>query len=178
MSHDLPPVAYVERGAELSPCGTYRYTLTRVWDPFALCVLWVCLNPSKANASEDDPSARKVVGFSRRWGFGSATIVNLYAFRATDPRDLERAGRPIGPENDRHILAAFALADAIVCAWGQNEPKDSLRPVALRRLLSEAKRTADCLGRAKNGQPRHPLMLSYDTPRERYYPNITEGLSL
>lgn len=170
MTDDLPPVVYTERAAVLSPCGTYRYTLTRVWDQFAPCVLWVMLNPSRADHTEDDATIRKCVGFARRWGSaGSIEVVNLYAFRATDPRDLERAGRPIGPENDAHIREAIACADAIVCAWGAHEPKDSLRPSALRRLMSDAGRSADCLGRAKNGQPRHPLMLSYDTPRERYH---------
>lgn len=170
MTDDLPPVVYTERAAALSPCGTYRYTLMRVWDPFAPCVLWACLNPSKANASEDDPSVRKMVGFARRWGYGSITIVNLFAYRATDPRDLERAGRPIGPENYAHILAAARSADLVVCAWGQHAPRDGLRTYAVRRLIGSAGRAAVCLGRTKSGEPNHPPMLAYDTPREVYLP--------
>ncbi len=102
-------------------------------------------------------------------GGGSIEVVNLYPYRATSPRDLRVAGRPVGVDNDVYIRSAVLRADAIVCAWGAHEPKDSPRPEALRRLLSDVGRSADCLGRAQNGQPRHPLMLSYNTPRVLYH---------
>jgi hypothetical protein len=160
-------VEYCERGAEIS--GDYRYSLTRTWDPLGTRAVWVCLNPSVATEHQDDPTVRKVVGFSRRWGHGATEIVNLYAYRATDPADLARAGRPIGPENDGHIREALRRAHVVVCAWGAREARDSLRPDAIRRMLREARINALCLGRAKGGQPMHPLMLAYETPLETWF---------
>lgn len=127
------------------------------------------LNPSKASTSEDDPTIRKCVGFARQWGHGGIEVVNLYAFRATDPKDLARAGRPIGPTNDAHIRAAIDRAALIVCAWGAHEHRDSLRPPAIRKMLDAAGRHAVCLGRTASGQPKHPLYVPYETPCETYY---------
>ncbi len=81
-------------GAAISLCGTFRYTLTRVWDDFAPRVLFGLLNPSKADAQLSDQTLRKGIGFAQRWGAGSVEFVNLYAYRATDPKDLPHADDP------------------------------------------------------------------------------------
>lgn len=111
--------------ATISPCGTYRYSLFRstgaVGDEH---LLWVMLNPSTADATKDDPTIRKVVEFTRRAGYGGACVVNLFAFRATKPKDLRRAVRNHGllfgegPDNRAAIESAAATSAAIVCAWG------------------------------------------------------------
>jgi hypothetical protein len=93
--------------ADLDAGGTYRYRLTKTWDRSQPQVTWVMLNPSTATADTDDPTIRRVVGFSRRWGFGSAVVVNLFALRATQPggprcfplprRTGQRSRHPGGP---------------------------------------------------------------------------------
>ena len=86
--------------AVLSPCGAYRYLLTRRFGPGKKLATFVMLNPSTADAERDDATIRKCVGFARSWGCAGLQVVNLFAFRATDPTDLRMADDPVGPEND------------------------------------------------------------------------------
>lgn len=153
-------------GAVLSPCGAYRYRLWRRWDTTEPSVAFVMLNPSTADAAVDDPTIRKCVGFARRWGLGGVRVVNLYAYRATDPRDLWRAQRSgvdiVGwPHNRDHVRAAASDAGVIVAAWGANAPTEA--GVA---MAAELCRYGDvwCLGTTRGDAPRHPLMLGYATP--------------
>lgn len=134
--------------------GPYRYHLWRRWDA-AASLLFVMLNPSTADAARDDPTIRRCVGFARAWGFGAVEVVNLFAWRATDPRELRRARDPVGPDNDRAILAAAARNQAIIAAWG-NHGALGERDRQVAALLAPF--GARCLGaRTSGGAPRHPL---------------------
>jgi hypothetical protein len=82
-----PRVAEIERTATISDCGRYRYTLGRTWSDEPP-VLFVMLNPSTADADVDDNTISKCIGFAKRWGHGGITVVNLYAWRATNPKEL------------------------------------------------------------------------------------------
>ena len=117
------------------------------------------LNPSTADASRDDPTIRRCVGFARRWRFGGVVVVNLFALRATEPRALREALRPIGRANDRHIRRAAARAAVVVIAWGAHGVFGE-RARAVERMLS--RRELRCLGRTRSGEPRHPLYLRRD----------------
>ena len=75
------PIGGIERSADLSPCGNYRYSLRRLWDEKRPGVLWVMLNPSTADANADDPTVRRCMGYARSWGCGSIEVVNLCAWR-------------------------------------------------------------------------------------------------
>lgn len=155
------------RTAQVSACGRYRYNLTRTWAPGAAgggTVLWVMLNPSVADAAIDDPTIRKCVGFAKRWDAGAIAVVNLFAFRATDPVELElwsmRGMDVVGPENGAAIDQAMGRADRVVFAWGSH------RSVGKRgRDLFDRARALGieplCIGTTKSGEPRHPLMVSY-----------------
>ena len=156
--------------AELSPCGTYRYNLTREWSD-GQCVAWLMLNPSTADAREDDPTIRRCIGFSKRWGYGRMIVVNLFALRSTDPRALAKNTDPVGVQNDYWITKAMQEARECVCAWGCQQhlttSKLRERPAHTVKMVREHVPTA-CLGYRKDGAPRHPLMLSYDTEREAF----------
>ena len=138
----------------------YRYSLSRTWNPSLPSIAWVMLNPSTADETHDDPTIRRCVDFSRRWGYGSMEVANLFGLRATSPRELRASIDPVGPRNDNHILAAAGRADSVVVAWGvhgvllsrDRAVIDLLYP---RRLLS--------LGATLAGQPRHPLYLAAST---------------
>lgn len=153
----------VERGALLSACGKYRYLLTRVWKEQAPRVCFVMLNPSTADAHEDDATIRRCIGFAKSWGYGSLEVVNLYAWRATDPKDLWKAVFPVGSENDRYIQEAVRRSTFTVAAWGANAKyRHRVQRVA------EMIQNAVCLGRTKEGAPYHPLRLRADTQIEVY----------
>lgn len=170
MSNDqnLTRDVLIEAAAILSPDLVYRYTLVREFPPLDPTVdrgrvCWQLCNPSTADASKNDPTVRKGIGFALRWGYSSVEFVNRGAFRATNPKELLRAADPIGPDNRTHCLAAFARADLTVFAWGKAWPTklDSLsRPLNVPDAM--------CLGRNGDGSPRHPLMLAYDTPLEPF----------
>jgi len=105
-------LAIAERTATLSPCGRYRYRLGRRWAQhrLSLPLLFVMLNPSTADAEQDDATIRRCTTFAVAHGFDAMEVVNLFAFRATDPADLWRAADPVGPDADRHIAEAAARA--------------------------------------------------------------------
>lgn len=156
-------------GAEFSPCGVYRYTLTRQWAD-GPCVAFLMFNPSTATVTEDDPTIRKCIGFAKRWGYGRLVILNLYAIRGTDPRTPSRAVDPIGPMNDHWILETCKEARQVVCAWGcaQHMPTIVERMMRVLTLLQAYDVRVSCLGYRKDSHPRHPLMLSYETKMETF----------
>ncbi len=146
--------------ALLSPCGLYRYTLTRRWGEGAP-MLFVMLNPSTADAAQDDPTIRRCVGFAKREGFGAIEVVNLFAYRATDPKVLAGVGDFVGPDNDTVIRDARGRAGLIVAAWGSSVPaalRQRVRHIAM--LLGPG---ALCFGVTADGSPRHPLYVKGDT---------------
>src|SRR6185369_17379869 len=92
--------------AVISKCGKYRYSLRREWIGGAGTVCFIMLNPSTADASVDDPTIRRCIGFAQRWGYQILEVVNLYAYRATRPRDMFAAADPVGPENEYYLCKA------------------------------------------------------------------------
>ena len=142
------------RRASMDPIGIYRYSLLREWGEGGR-VLFVMLNPSTADGELDDPTIRRCMSFAVTAGFGGMSVVNLFAFRATDPKELRgKAMTAVGPENDRHILEQAAVADMVVAAWGEFGHFTGRREQVVK-LLSP--RTIRCLGTTKDGAPRHPL---------------------
>lgn len=154
----------IERGAEISADGQYRYLLTRRWAPKeAGTVCWLMLNPSTADASQDDNTIRRCMTFSESWGYDAMCVVNLFAFRATAPAGMKIALDPVGPENDAAILAATIKSAITVAAWG-NHGKFRNRAGEVRQLLMYHKIPLYCLERTagRTGQPKHPLYLKGD----------------
>jgi hypothetical protein len=145
--------------------GPYRYLLSRRWGPGAPA-LFVMLNPSTADDTSDDPTIRRCIGFARRWGAPAVEVVNLYALRATRPRDLFAHAAPVGPDNDAAIADAAARAAAIVVAWGAHGARDAARVRCVVGLLG-ARRLA-CLGTSRGGEPRHPLYLPTRARRRQW----------
>jgi hypothetical protein len=152
--------------------GGYRYLLWRTWDPARPRLLWVLLNPSTAGERADDPTLRRCAGFSRAWGFGGLELVNLFAWRATDPRELQRATDPIGPENDCCLVAAATRAHGIIVAWG-GRGRYQRRDRAVCALLSgHAPHGLCCLGTTHTGCPRHPLYVARSASLVPYHGNV------
>ena len=150
----------LRRSAKLSPCGRYRYLLRRSWlDLFAQpdnYVLFICLNPSTADANIDDPTVRRCMGFARSWGYSGVVLANLFAFRATDPKKMLSAPDPVGPDNDRYLVEAARVASLVVAGWGvHGTHKDRAREV--RSLVPGL----HYLRLTKGGHPAHPLFLPH-----------------
>jgi hypothetical protein len=152
--------------AEFSADKRYRYTLSREFSGGSGAAAWIMLNPSTATATEDDPTIRRCIGFSRAWGYRQLYILNLFAFRATDPKELLKTGSPgpVGPYNDEWIRTILSQADMIVCAWGAKAAEvDKGRAADVVTVARATKKPVRCLGTTKDGYPKHPLYLAADT---------------
>lgn len=158
--------------ATISTCERFRYVLQRSWNQTLPALMFIMLNPSTADAHEDDPTIRKCIGFADRNGFGSIIVCNLFAYRATDPKDLARAGFPVGPENDAHMedelrtLSQCVDGSKIVFAWGAHARKHSARVAQVDHLVRSRGHEPHALKLLADGIPSHPLMLPYSSTLE------------
>lgn len=137
----------------------YRYLLRRRVGDSSGRVLFIMLNPSRADETRNDATIRRCIGFARDWGYGRLEVVNLFALMSTDPRALLKADDPIGPGNDAAIQAALKVADTVVLAWGNHALDHEERAAAVIEMARKAARP-HCLGLTVRGAPRHPLRLA------------------
>jgi len=158
-------------GAHFSSCRTFRYALWRIWQPELKPTAFICLNPSTADETNDDPTVRRCINFAKAWGTGGFFMLNAFALRSTDPKALYAHPSPIGPallrtpqqrfanENDRNVVRFAKLCSIVVAAWGAHAEQVGKRQTALAALLKAHGVVLHCLGRTKLGAPRHPLYL-------------------
>lgn len=151
-------------GAIISPCGKYRYRLEReIGGVVTTAVLMV--NPSTADAMENDATIRKLIGFGKVNNWGRLIVGNLFAYRAKDVRVLGKVSDPIGHENDDHLIQILAECDQVVCAWGPLSKQPKMwrnRFLDVLGLINGAGLDPYSIGApAKCGHPKHPLMLPY-----------------
>lgn len=154
-------------GAIISPCSRYRYWLHRRWVGGAGFMRFIMLNPSTADASIDDPTIRRCIGFANDLGFAGIIVVNLHAYRASTPIALQGKKDPDGPENREWLQRAFSVTgdNHVVAAWGTNvHPRNR----ATRLWIKSIVRPIYCLGVTKGGHPRHPLYIPNGTELQRY----------
>jgi len=146
----------MKRETILSPCREYRYCLWREWDMMNQSyAMFVGLNPSTADEVEDDPTIRRCVEYAKQWGYGALCMVNLFAYRATEPAVMKAHAAPVGTENDRWLMELAKDAGVIVAAWGVNGTHLN-RDKAVKQLLAGK---LSCLKTTKDGHPSHPLYL-------------------
>lgn len=149
----------IRRSAVLSACGRYRYLLAREWADTGKTACFLLLNPSTADATTDDNTSKRCISYAQAWGCGSLLIVNLYAWRATQPRDLAAADDPVGPENDAYLQTATAVAEhtsgPLVAGWGTHALPDRVADV----LALPGMHRLSTLASTKAGHPHHPLRL-------------------
>ena len=183
--------------AAFSPCGRYRWWLRRQWQPHGPRLLFVGLNPSRADGQRDDPTLRRLVGFARLWGYGALEVVNLFGCISASPALLKRSADPVGPANDGWLMRAlqggagdigggagdagggvgvgsgFSPA-AIWLGWGNQgawRGRDRQVLTLLRDTLASGNVPHPpqllCVGLTAAGQPRHPLYVASTTPPQR-----------
>lgn len=151
--------------AVYSPCESYRYALTRIWNPQGRRVTFVMLNPSTATEVQNDPTVERCERRARALGYGAFRVCNIFAFRATDPKVMRAHPDPIGPANDAAILEGADWAEAVICAWGTHGAHLD-RGIAVEALLRASGRPLFHLGLSLAGHPRHPLYIGYDRQPE------------
>jgi hypothetical protein len=163
--HALPLDVGMRRVADISDDGRYRYALGRRWEEGGRAVTFVMLNPSTADAEQDDPTIRRCIGLARGWGYNALTVLNLFAYRATDPAELAKVGvLAVGPRNDDYLRRHVEVGRPMVAAWGAHR-------MARQRAAAVTSRLGIrwwCLGTTKDGSPRHPLYVRADTALRKW----------
>lgn len=151
----------MEKTATFSPCRKYRYTLWRRWHNLfsqdSACVMFIGLNPSTADEVYNDPTVTRCIGYAKDWGYAGLCMMNLFAFRATLPKDMKAVGDPIGPDNNSALIAMAEKVAIVVATWG-NHGKYMERAETVKKMLPELY----CLRLTKSGCPAHPLYLPKD----------------
>jgi len=149
-------------GAIFSGDGKYRYALWRVWSTIKRPLLFVGLNPSKASSTMNDPTIIRLMIRASNAGFGGLLAANLYGYVSSYPDVLLGDGDFVGEENDAYLKLAIEMVSQTVCGWGSFRAVVK-RADAVLKMIPEPY----CLGVNKDGQPKHPLYISYDTPLRR-----------
>jgi len=162
----------MQNACSFSDCRKYRYTLLHQWDELfeRRRAIFICLNPSTADENKLDPTLTRIKSFSERLGANEFLMLNIFAYRATDPKDMMAVADPIGPENDAHIQTAITEAYElnqggldIIGGWG-NHGLHRNRQVAFLELMLPYRKLPKlniaCLGKNANQTPKHPLYIA------------------
>jgi hypothetical protein len=121
----------------------------------------VCLNPSTADENTNDATVSRCIVRAKSMGFRRFEMLNLFAWRSTDPKQLLTVSDPVGPDNDEWILARASESKMIICGWGGTSPLIPERATTVLRELRGAGIKLHALKLTKDGHPGHPLYISY-----------------
>lgn len=126
---------------------------------------FIGLNPSTADETMDDPTVRRCINFAKDWGFGGMVMMNLFAYRATDPNLMKSQTQPTGPLNDQALRTVVELCGRTICCWGTHGIHRN-REFQVKSLLAD--RRLHHLGLTKGGHPKHPLYLGKTTEPQHW----------
>lgn len=168
--------------AHFSDDRKYRYLLGRRISDSPRRLLFIMLNPSRADKTEDDPTIKKCSEIAKESDFGILQVVNLYAFSAPKQTDLWQQKSPKGKDNDKYIREALESADRVILAWGssigQSKKRKKRAGKVMRMVIEAIRKRPYHLGLNQNGEPKHPKQrVAYDpTPKRWTKSQITEYL--
>ena len=165
--HESAPLLTGSAKAIFSEDRRYRYWLDRHWGDAGTHATWIMLNPSTADALEDDPTIRRCISFTKAWGLDGLIVVNLFALRSTDPKTLTSDPDPVGPSTDEFIRQAVMPWSVVVAAWGAHQ-MTAPRAAEVLAIIEERQSGIGCLGVTKAGHPRHPLYVRGDAELTEY----------
>ena len=160
--------------ASFSSCGFYRWSLKRKLSNKENTIIFIGLNPSKASEKRNDPTLRRLINFAFSWGYGSLTVINLFAKVSSSSLFLRRCSDPVGSKNDQVILSyAFVWSQNPSCdlwlGWGNQgawrnrnlEVMAFLKASAINRAgLFPTALGPLALGLTRKSHPLHPLYIS------------------
>lgn len=153
----------IPMGAIFSEDRRYRYALWRVWNTTHPILLQIGLNPSKADETRNDPTITRGISRACREGFGAFLMANLYAFVSTNPEALLTNRNSVGELSDHYLQEMIRVSDKQLCGWGSFPPVTKRASTVLAMIKEPY-----CLGVNADGQPKHPLYVSYGTPMVKY----------
>ena len=161
-----------------SKCGSYRWILKRELLTGKKTVIFIGVNPSKANALNSDRTIIRIINFCSKWNYKNIYVINLFGLISRSPSQLTKSIDPVGKNNDLITLKALEFwRKNINCdLWlgcgdkGELYRRDLVVLKLIKNLSSfELKennhsRRVLSLGFSKKGNPRHPLYM----PKESF----------
>lgn len=138
-------------GAVFSECRKHRYALWRIWDKKKPLVMFIGLNPSKADEKKPDPTITRVKTFAEDWGYGGFYMMNLFSFVSENPNSLLNCMDPV-KDNDLWLSDVSLLCEKVIFCWGAFKQINGRDEIVMKMF-----KHADALIINKNGSPRHPL---------------------
>ncbi len=154
----------MKKGAEISECGQYRYSLWRIWDEDKPFFTFIGLNPSTADHIQDDATITRCINFAKSWGGGGIYMANLFAYRAVKPYDMMAQEDPVGAKNNDYLKLLASQSEKIIACWG-NTGTYKQRASFVKKLL---KNQLYYLELNKTGEPKHPLYIHSSTQIKPY----------
>ena len=142
----------MKTNAIFSECRKYRYALWRVWDDSKPCAMFIGLNPSTSDETEDYPTIKRCINYAKDWGYGGLCMGNLFAFRETDPNEMMSSEEPVGSENDDWLVKLSKNAGTVIAVWG-----NSGSYLGRSKLVIDIVPNLMCLKVNKIGEPAHAL---------------------
>ncbi len=151
-----------KRRAVFSACRQYRYRLSQIWQPENPPLYWLMLNPSTADEVKNDPTVERCERRARMWGYGGSVVLNIFAYRATEPGDMRAQKDPVGPDNDDWIrkLASKSQQVDVVAGWGEHGAHLD-RGAHVIDIFKQKKGRISALKINASGHPAHPLYIAY-----------------
>jgi hypothetical protein len=159
----------VEKKAFFDEDKIYRYLLHRKWGDSKKKITWIMLNPSTADEIVDDPTIRRCIGFSQKFHADELDIVNLFAFRSTNPKQLYSIDNPIGHDNDTYIKQSIETSFLVVLGWGNHGKLLNRSTEVSSKLIRQYSDKIYVLKILKNGEPGHPLYIAYSAELQKFY---------
>lgn len=150
------------REARFSDCGKHRIVLSRIWDKSKGVVMFIGLNPSTANAKDDDPTIRRVRQMAKSWGYGGVFMMNLFTYISTDPKQLNMEDGNVS-DADWWLRHFGNSSEQVIFAWGNFKVLG--RDIEVKSMFENAK----ALHINKNGSPKHPLYVKSDVQPVNYF---------
>lgn len=144
------------KGALISLDRNYRYSLWRIWDFDMPLIMFIGLNPSTAGIVNDDPTIRRLIEYTKAWGFGGFFIGNIFAYRTSDPRLLRETKKPVGSDNTKHLKVMASVCDKIIFMWGNGGTYKNKHLKVIKKFQGRGY----CFKITNAGNPYHPLYLS------------------
>lgn len=155
--------------AVYSDCMDYRYMLCRFWEKRKRPVAYLMLNPSTATELQNDPTVERCHRRAIENKYGGFYVYNIFAYRATDPKDMKACAEPVGEHNDRFLKELFADvkrgAIDLVCGWG-NHGLHQNRQDKIFSMMVKYDIAPKAYGWNMSGSPKHPLYIAYKAEAE------------
>jgi hypothetical protein len=152
---------FENNGAKFTKCGKHRLYLWRIWDERKPLLMFIGLNPSKANAETDDPTIKRIKSICQHNGYGGFYMTNLFTYISTDPNQLDMVLGNHQTSNDI-LINISGKCQSVVCAWGNFKVMG--RDTEVKKMFPQAL----ALHINANGSPKHPLYCKKDSTFVNY----------